>query len=236
MDLPLPYKKIDPEVARKEGHKGYYEAACCYGTFSAIVGQLQKEVGAPYTGIPLGIMKYGEGGVVGWATLCGALNGAAAAINLVTPEEDWKKIIDELMGWYTMEKFPSEISNQYAEQGKFLVEKMKFDKVLPQNASHSPLCHVSVGEWCRASGFASGSSERSERCGRLTGDVAAQTAMLLNAWADKSFKASYKMSDKTVECRGCHETKTEFKAGGFTRGKMECAPCHGEDPHNAKKL
>ncbi len=231
---PLPYKKIDPEVVRKEGHKAYYAAGCCYGAFHGIMTVLQKEVGGPYNGIPTDMMKFGEGGGVGWGTLCGALNGSAAVINMVVGGEDWRNLINELFGWYTTFKFPSDQSNQYAEQGKFLVDKMKYDKALPQNASGSPLCHVSVTEWCKIAQVNVGDAKRAERCGRLTGDVAAQAVILLNAYYDKAFKAEYKPPAKAEECRTCHNSKSEFKAGGHVNTKMDCLPCH-EDAHQTPK-
>lgn len=228
---PWPYKKIDPELVRKEAHKAYYAAGCCYGAFHGLVTVLAKEIGAPWTTIPTEMMKFGEGGGVGWGTLCGALNGAAAVINLALPDEGWRPVINELFGWYTTAKFPSDISNKYAEEGKFIVEKMKYDKALPQNVSHSPLCHVSVTEWCQVAGVNVADPKRAERCGRLTGDVAAQAIMLLNAQADKTFAAAFKMDEKTAGCvNACHNSKADVKVGGIVNTKMECAPCH-EDAH-----
>ena len=229
---PFPYTKLDPEVVRKEGHKGYYAGGCMYGAFYGIMRQLQKEVGAPFTNIPLDMMRYGEGGGVGWGTLCGALNGSAAAMNLVLGKDDYSKIISDLFGWYTTTAFPSDVSNQYAEDGKFLVETMKYDKALPQSVVASPLCHASVTEWCKVAGVNVADPKRAERCGRLTGDVAAQAVMLLNQQADKTFMATFKPSEAVTGCTSCHNSKGGATTGGIVNTKMDCAPCHGEDPHN----
>ncbi|MFZ5639537.1 MAG: C-GCAxxG-C-C family protein [Bacillota bacterium] len=228
---PWPYKKLDVETVRKKGHQGYYEGACCYGVFNAIISELGKEVGAPYTTFPTQMFKYGEGGVAGWATLCGSLNGAAAAICLVAGEEAWEDLVNELMAWYEKNPFPSDISNQYAKEKAFLVKEMKSDKVLPQSVSKSTLCHVSVTEWCKKAGLKSFSKERSERCGRLTGDVAAFTVDMLNRHFDKAFTPAMKLSNEVTSCRSCHD-----KGGSIenTRGKMDCMPCHG-DPHKKPK-
>ncbi|RKY61795.1 MAG: hypothetical protein DRP99_06245 [Candidatus Latescibacterota bacterium] len=51
------------------------------------------------------MMACGRGGVAGWGDLCGALNGACAAVNLVV--EDFTSIIDELMAWYVREAIPT---------------------------------------------------------------------------------------------------------------------------------
>lgn len=229
---PWPYTELDPEVVRKKGHLGYYNNACSYGAFWSIVDTLKEEVGFPYTQIPAEVMFFGEGGVAGWGTTCGALLGASAAISMVTDKDGTKALVNELVGWYTQEPFPSEISNQYAEDKLFLVEKYKYDKALPQSVSNSPLCHQSVSVWCVENGLASGSPERSERCGRLTGDVAAKAVELLNAYHAGTFEPAFKLSAETQMCTTCHTGGEDFAAGHFTRGKMECTSCH--EPHEIK--
>jgi len=228
-ELPWTYVKLDVEKTRKLGHLGYYKMECAAGAFYAIVSQLQEEVGFPWTQIPIELYHYGAGGVAGWATLCGALNGASGVITLATGEEH-KKLVNELMGWYTIVEFPSEKSNEYAANHEFLVEEYKSDKELIQTVSHSPLCHESVTRWCEASGYASGSAERSERCARLTGDVAAKAVELLNAWKDGTFEPQFEFSEETAGCRGCHFKGKDFAAGQFTRGKVECLNCHESHP------
>ncbi len=231
-EWPWPYEQLDPEEIRKLGHLGYYQGACCYGAFSAIINSLKEKVGGPYKVFPVDMMRYGEGGMVGWGTLCGTLNGAAAAITLIAGEDGYNSIVDQLMGWYTQSPFPSDQSNKYASKHAFLVDKYKSDEVLAQNISGSPLCHVSVTRWCEKSGYASGSSERSERCARLTGDAAAKTVELLNEYKSTGkIITAYTPNETTEGCRSCHFKGDDYDAGQFTRGKMECEPCH-DNPHD----
>ncbi len=199
-----------------------------YGAFSAVVTALRDEVGSPYDLIPLGMMRYGEGGVVGWGSLCGAINGSSAAITL-TAGEDYKKLVNELAGWYTQAAFPSDASNGYATRHEFLVKEYKSDKALAQSVSGSTLCHVSVTKWCLASGVAAGTPERAERCARLAGDVAAHAVELLNANADGKFKPAYSAPAAARSCQACHFKGKDFKAGQFTGGKENCTSCH--EPH-----
>ena len=242
-EIPWPYEELDVEYVRKLGHLGYYAFECAGGSFWAIMTALKEKVGYPYTALPLPdkeeviqavkekkhlhmIMQYGAGGVFSWASTCGALLGSGLALNMVT--EDWKKIGQILMRWYETAKFPSDTSNQYASNHQFFVPKYKSDKVLPQSVSHSVLCHVSVSRWCVASGYASGSSERSERCGRLTGDVAAKTVELLNANLRGTLPEVGKvvLSDVTADCRTCHYKGKNYEQGQFSRGFLQCESCH----------
>lgn len=226
---PWSYVKLDLETVRKKGHTKFYEGDCCYGAFASIIEALQEVAGFPFTQIPTKMMEFGAGGVAGWGTTCGSLIGASAAINLVTDKATAKKIVSELMGWYTQTPFPSQISNQYAVKHEYAEKEYKSDQELVQSVSNSPLCHVSVTEWCLASKMASGSKEREERCSRLTGDVAAKAVEMLNANLASAFTPVFKLSDESQGCTACHKKGEDYAAGQFTQGLMECTSCH--EPH-----
>ena len=226
--VPWPYQPLDPEDVRKRGHQAFYEGDCMYGTFNAVISALRDKVGAPYDRFPSEMMKYGKGGLSGWGSLCGALNGGSAAISLVAGA-DFAKLVPELAGWYTETPFPSEASNNYAKNHQFRVKKYKSDKVFPGSVSNSTLCHVSVTNWCKASGYASGSPERAERCARLAGDVAARAVELLNAYHAKKFKAAFVTPAAAQVCQSCHSMGPDFKKGQFTQGRENCSLCH--KPH-----
>ncbi len=259
---PLPwgnYEKLDPEYVRKLGHLGYYLFECAGGAFWAVMTALKEKVGEPYNMIPMPSveeaiealkegekeryvvpMQFGAGGTMGWATVCGSLIGCMSAMNFIMhpAKKPSKKIADKLFRYYETEHFPTEVANKYAAEHKFLVPKYKSDKVLPRSVSNSTLCHVSVSRWCLASGYPSGSKERSERCGRLTGDVAAMFVELMNAYVDGKLNtvATVTFSKQTSECRQCHsKKKTGFEKGHFSRGKMNCVSCHRDlRPHIAE--
>lgn len=182
------------------------------------------------------MMSFLTGGGFGWTGTCGSIIAAGAVINMVTPKDDAKKIIEEMFAWYEQTPFPSDIANQKAHKKQFLVEKYKTSDILVQTVANSPLCHVSVTRWCKASGFTSGSPERGERCARLTSDVVAFTAEKLNAYHAKTYKTQYAMSAVAKECNSCHSDKQEsFEAGGWTRGKMQCDICHDVEPDHFAK-
>ncbi len=223
---PFPYAKLNVEDVRKAGHAHFYEGDCCYGAFAAIIDTLAQNLGEPFTSFPTDLMRYGKGGMYGYGTLCGALNGAAAAIQLVAEEETAAKVVTELMNWYATTALPTDKANEYATNHEYLVEQLKTDEALLQNVAGNVLCHVSVSKWASESGYASGSEERKERCARLTGDVAAKAVELLNAVSDVTFEPTLTSLGEQAGCMACHKPGLDFSGGNFTQGKMDCVTCH----------
>ncbi|MDW7675111.1 MAG: C-GCAxxG-C-C family protein [Bacillota bacterium] len=211
---PWNYKKLDPEVARKKGYDGYFSnGGCMGGAIVGTLGYLQEEAGAPFTSIPIEMFKYGAGGAVGWGTLCGALNGAGAFLNLLS--KDYSKIYNELIGWYCGFPFPSDKHESYC----------KFPGQIT-TVSNSPLCHNSVTIWCTEAGVRFDSQEKYDRCAKLTGDVAAKAIELLNAEIEGKFIAAYKPTEEHAACMSCH-TGPKSPIGNV-QGKMDCLDCHDD--------
>lgn|SRR5690554_3841998 len=207
---PWTYVPLDPEVVRRKGYDGFMEGGCCYGAAWAILSELQEKVGHPFTGVPADMFRYGAGGAAGWGTLCGALNGAAAMINLVTPQSDCTPLVNELFGWYCDTALPTEKSNGFGPAN------------VPSVAG-SPLCHISLSRWAEAEGTKV--TERKQRCAKLTGDVAARAVELLNAWHAGQFVPAYVPAESVGECMTCHGPD----GLADTHGKMDCVQCH--EPH-----
>lgn len=181
---PWPYEQLDVEDVRKAGHELHHENSCAYGAFSAIVGTLQEEIGYPYDQVPTYMLHFGRGGVAGSGDVCGAMLGSLTAINLIAGE-DYRPLASELIEYYEQTAFPTDTANEYAEQNAYYTEDYLSDP-LPQSTAGDIACSESKGAWVEASGYDMGSPEREERCSRLTGDVAAKTAEILNAWAGDS--------------------------------------------------
>jgi hypothetical protein len=132
---------------------------------------------------------------------------------------------NELFGWYTQTQFPTDISNQYAVNHVF--QDNRCDIALPQNMSGSILCHVSVTEWCNHANYTQDALQRKERCARVTGDVAAFAAQILNDELVGNFVAHYVPPATIAGCMSCHGVGTMNKVAA----KMECTQCHGTNPH-----
>ena len=210
---PYPEEGLDVDLVRRYGKEAYYGSGCGYASVYALVKALKKALGPGtlWDTLPVDMFKYGYNGAVGWGTLCGSLNGSLAIITLICPELELAG--NELIGWYTVTPLPSDIWNPPV-----------------QTISRSPLCHVSVSIWSKATGYAVDSQEKMDRASMLTGDTVAKTAELLNEYAQTgTIEPKFKIPEEYVSCLDCHKVcKNEV-------GKMNCVLCHeGHYSHGLK--
>lgn len=153
------------------------------------------------------MFKYGGGGIKGWATVCGTLNGAAAAIQLLSPDPD--PLVNALFEWYEHEHLPT-----------VHPKNAKFPEI--RSVAGSPLCHQSIASWTKISDKNAYSPERAERCASLAASAAKQTVILLNNQAAGK-PVVFGLPKQTQGCMSCHE-----KDGAVEniRTKMDCGGCH----------
>ena len=205
--LPWPYAPLDPAATAERAFAGYHKGHCAYGAFEALVGPATARLGGAYAEFPVDMWVYGAGGIQGWGTICGALNGAAAAFQLFSRQPE--PLTDALYSWYEVTPLPD-----------VTIKAAKFANVT--SAAGSPLCHESVARWCKAAAKTSYSPERKERCGVITAAVARHAADLLNRQAaGQPFDAA--LAKATATCRGCHEKGGQVENA---RTKMGCSSCH----------
>lgn len=185
----------------------------------ALIGLMGEKFGAPYTTFPFSCMEFGKSATADSGGTCGCLIAGAQVISLFYPRKIAVPMQAELYRWYETTALPI---------FKPAKGSTKIDGDLPASRSDSILCHVSVARWCKTSDFASGSPERSERCGRLTADTARKTAELIHAQMDGTFKRVLGPSDVQKSCtaEGCHGSKKDKWANTNWKGTMECTPCH----------
>jgi len=98
-----------------------------------------------------------------------------------------------------------------------------FDFMPPTAISTSTLCHVSNTRWAQVSGYRVKSKERSERCRRLTADVTAKLAIIMNQLADNSYTTDSIDEETTRTCISCHDKQGKL---GNTSCEMNCTSCH----------
>ncbi|MEW6142658.1 MAG: C-GCAxxG-C-C family protein [Chloroflexota bacterium] len=215
---PWPYKKLDPIAAAERSYQAYYNGGCMYGAFEGIVGELRSVVGQPYTTMPTAMAKYGAAGVIGWGTLCGSLNGAAAAIYLIHEAKTGNPIINELFGWYGAESLPD-----------YKPKSPKFANMVT-SVAESQLCHQSVTRWCEKSGFKTTSPERAERCAWITASVVKYAVELLNKQTDQgSITIAHAVPASVTGCLSCHG-KGGVKENVHISSQITCASCHDTLP------
>jgi len=204
--LPWPYRPLDADAIANAAFAADRQGGCMYGVFESIAGAVARQLGAPYTAFPFAMFAYGAGGVVGWGSLCGTLNGAAAALALLSARP--QPLISELYAWYEREALPDFVP----AGARFPVER---------SVARSVLCHVSLTRWANASGKKMASPERAERCGALVASVARKTVLLLNAQAGGASAAA--PEEATAACLSCHGTRGVVCDAS---GRMRCATCH----------
>ena len=209
------YHKLAPAVTAEMGYDGYYKGHCCYGVFYSIVGQMAEQHGAPYDGFPFWMMEFGTGGIGLYGSVCGALNGAAAAIGLFHHGPDQNSLITDLFAWYEQANLPL-----------YQPAKPVLESTLHQSISHSVLCHRSVGKWCNSVTpvVPVKSKPRAERCARLAADVSRKTVELLNAKATGQWKP-VGLEQATASCMACHGLG---ESDNDTIVRMECGACHND--------
>lgn len=210
--LPFPYQLLDVNLVRQRGYNNYFSGGCMYASAKALLETLVEVVGAPWDSIPGDMFKFGKGGALNWGTLCGALNGSIAVIELASGNAA-ETIGPELLGWYTKFPFPSNAHESYCHYPNQIT-----------TICDSPLCHQSVTLWCDASGATINSVEKKDRCAKLAGDTAAKAAELLNAWKLGTFVAGYKPDADFARCLPCHVGPTSRMDN--VQGKMDCLECH----------
>ncbi|MFH7319377.1 C-GCAxxG-C-C family (seleno)protein [Desulfurivibrio sp. D14AmB] len=204
---PWPYVKLDPDETAELAYNEWYRVYCGAGVFSSIFSQLREKVGEPYTLIPIDAFIFLEGGMVGWGTICGSNAGANLVTNMIigprtAGSDDGMLMGSEIMQWYSDTQLPT-----------YKPKNPRISAEIPTTISNSPLCHVSVGRWMKATGKHLGSDERRDRCARVTASVAHQTVTLLNQWHD-----------------GKYRTKGTIPAASYgIQTQHNCTSCHGSN-------
>lgn len=209
------YSSLDASASAQIAYDHYQQGSCMYAVFASVISQLAEKYGEPYMSFPIHMMKYGHGGVGGFGTICGSLNGASALIGLFVPEKSAQDLlISGLLRWYEGARLP-----------EFKPKKAIFDFNPPSSSSNSTLCHASITSWVKESGYKQNSNERKERCRRLTSDVAANVTTLLNNYTGNSYVTGGHECETVRKCMTCHGDQGKL---ANTSGGMSCTSCHTE--------
>jgi len=227
-DLPWSgfYQELDSNEVRKLAYCLNKEGGCGHGGGQAIIQSLAMTVGEPWSLLPSGLYKYAGGGAVGWGTLCGALNGILATMNILGVHGI---LGNALMEYYSTTELPTnELAGWTPDDcgGEAL-------PVVATTVSYSPLCHVSVSKWADAAGVSVKDPLKGIRCGMLVGDIAAKAVKLINAWLiDGQAPPPWVPPEEYADCYSCHTDPAVLPSQA---GKMDCLECHDVSPAHGIK-
>ncbi|MCL2119686.1 MAG: C-GCAxxG-C-C family protein [Planctomycetaceae bacterium] len=213
------YAKTDPAKAADLAYEIYPDGGCMIAavrslltTIADILQTVNPMAASVMMTFPFHMMRYGSGGVGGIGSTCGAFNGGAAVIGLFVKDAASRSaMIQELCTYYEQMELPI-----YKPKDD---EFPRMETVVPE----SVLCHISSTRWRIAADTKMFSPKREERCRRLTADIVAKTAELLNRYyADKTCTFA-PLTQPTTTCFDCHGSQgTQADA----ISKMDCATCH----------
>lgn len=155
------------------------------------------------------MQNYANGGVVGWGTICGGLNGALAVMGILGVHG---KLGNALMDYYCTTELPTS----------------DWDGVeLVTSVSYSPLCHISVSKWAAAQGVTVTDPLKEERCARLVGDMVFKAVELMNAYfLEGTTPPAWVPPESYKGCYDCHTSGIIPSQ----QGKMDCLDCHMTRP------
>ena len=207
------YSPLDPDLTAELAYTYYPEGSCMYAMAKSIISQLGEKIGEPYKSFPIHLFKYGHGGVGGYGSICGTLNGAAAVIGLLVTDKGVRdSMIADVFRWYEQEPLPA-----------FNPQSASSEYIPVKSVSLSVLCHASNTNWCKTSGFKVSSNERKERCRRMTSDVVKKVVIALNEISTDSYTTNVYNDEAANNCLTCHGSTGKLNN---TATKMSCNSCH----------
>jgi hypothetical protein len=200
------YAKLDPRNVGQTTYENYFKRWCTSSVIAGFVENLKKKGAAGWNNFPIDAYRWAHGGLAGWGALCGTMPGAGVVIGLVTKDTDVAEaMVNDLAFYYS-----------YTELPDFTPAKVLKAPIKHMTIAGTPICHISVGKWMRAEGAAFLSDQRAERCARLAANIAMETATMLNAYAEGTYKPKHKLLYNVI-------------ANGIT-SQNNCSDCHGQNP------
>lgn len=206
------YRKLDPNMAAQITYENYFQRWCTSSVIAGLVESLKKdkEVGDDWKDFPIDAYRWAHGGMAGWGALCGTMPGAGIVIGLVTKETDTAEAMtNDLAFYYSYNELPS-----------YAPAKVLKAELQDMTIAGTPICHISIGKWMRATGMEFLSDARAERCARVAANITMETVKMLNDWADGKYVPKHKPLYNVI-------------ANGIT-SQNNCTDCHGHDVPGTK--
>lgn len=237
------WKDISVVTVMQNAFDGYFISGCCFGASYGIVKTLRDSgAAAGWTSLPLDMFKWGAGGGNSWGTLCGALNGTFAVLNLAGKQGASNANIIALNKWYERANFPltedcaelaAEIGNDTTTAGTLLyyVKNTSPYKVQDNNADGKNPDFATKPRWGNngqwADDLLSGAFKRSISYSPLC-------HASVSRWCDASGKTvgglekKFRCAMLTAAVAGIavKHVMGAFLTGGNNLAGEQCASCH----------
>jgi hypothetical protein len=229
-----PADQPNPEAVARRAWEIYFKSGCAEAVWFSCVEALAAIPGAnqaDWASLPANMFRFGGGGVAGWGTICGTLNGAAALIsmavgpNVVDGKSGWthrNNLINGVFQYYAETALPT--NNTYKSSqgalgslGAWTPATMPISNV-PTSTANSPLCHSSLVQWTETTGNADASPAQRDRCGKACFDVAFKAVSILNTYHELNSAPAVSFDPSVAACGACHKE--------YTGVKMACGSCH----------
>ena len=223
--FPWSYTTLDANLVARRAYEVYYASGCMEATWWPLVEALTAsslpDAATTWGTLTKNTMKYGGGGVGGWGTLCGTLNGSCAVMGMLGAPA---KMIDEAMQFYANTPIPSTAAETAVKAGWVPTGmNVPVDGPLTRvrtSIAHSQLCHASLSQWAWKTKIADGTREQKDRCAKAAYDMTFKTVTMLNAWQANGAIPAGTLDPTIASCQtACHTTP-------IAKGKMACTPCH----------
>ena len=233
---PLPADQPNPEEVARRAFEIYFKSGCAEAVWGSCVEALAKIRADQWGTLPLNMFRYGGGGIAGWGTICGTLNGAAAFISMAVGQnlaadgvtKEWthrNNLINGVFQFYAETPLPT--NNTYKSTqgvldglGVWTPASPALAPVnnAPTSTANSPLCHSSLVQWTETTGNFDASPAQRDRCGKACFDVARQTITMLNTYFELASAPGVALDPSVAACGACHKS--------YTGAKMACGSCH----------
>jgi hypothetical protein len=166
-------KKVEvknPSVSRikEKAYNFYWKCDCECGVVTAFYEEANLSIDFRKVRVLSGELPYR------WSSICGAVTGAFYVLAASLPEELLEKAVKEIINYHNRTPLP-----QFKGRG---------NTPIPKAPAGSILCRDSIINWCKAAKVNPRSRERTERCARITADIAGKTAELLKKYAVATVK------------------------------------------------
>jgi len=234
-----PAEQPDPEAVARRAWEIYYKSGCAEAVWYSCVEALAAIPGAnqaDWASLPMNMFRFGGGGIAGWGTICGTLNGAAAFISMAVGQnladdgvtKTWthrNNLINGVFQYYSTTALPT--NNTYKSSQGVLGALGPWTPAAPAAApianaptstANSPLCHSSLVQWTETTGNYDASPAQRDRCGKACFDVAFKTISMLNTYYELNSAPAVSFDPSVAACGSCHKD--------YTGAKMACGSCH----------